>query len=60
MSIALMEMAGLTGVAVCCEMMDDRTGNALSTDDAMKYAEEHDLIFMSGADLIESYMEFRS
>ncbi|MDI9614559.1 3,4-dihydroxy-2-butanone-4-phosphate synthase [Methanothermobacter sp.] len=60
MSIALMEMAGLEGVAVCCEMMDDRTGNALSTDDAMKYAEEHDLIFMSGADLIESYMEFRS
>lgn len=55
-----MEMAGLEGVAVCCEMMDDRTGNALSTDDAMKYAEEHDLIFMSGADLIESYMEFRS
>lgn len=60
MSIALMEMAGLTGVAVCCEMMDDRTGNSLSTEDAMKYAREHDLIFMSGAELIESYMKFRS
>jgi len=60
MSIALMEMAGLTGVAVCCEMMDDRTGNSLPTEDAMRYAREHDLIFMSGADLIESYREFRS
>lgn len=55
-----MEMAGLTGVAVCCEMMDDRTGNSLPTEDAMRYAREHDLIFMSGADLIESYREFRS
>ncbi|MCK9152345.1 3,4-dihydroxy-2-butanone-4-phosphate synthase [Methanobacterium alcaliphilum] len=59
MSIALMEMAGLTEVAVCCEMMDDVTGGSLSTDDARKYAEEHGLVFLNGADLIEAYKEFK-
>ena len=58
MSIALMEMAGLTEVAVCCEMMDDKTGGSLPTKDAKKYAEDHDLVFMSGADLIEAYKEY--
>jgi 3,4-dihydroxy 2-butanone 4-phosphate synthase len=59
MSIALMEMAGLTEVAVCCEMMDDNTGGSLPTKDAKKYAEDHDLVFMSGADLIKAYEEFQ-
>lgn len=58
MSIALMEMAGLTEVAVCCEMMDDVSGGSLSTDDARKYAEENDLVFLNGADLIAAYKEF--
>lgn len=60
MSIALMEMAGLTEVAVCCEMMDDKTGGSLPTAEAKKYAEEHGLVFMSGADLIQAYKEFKS
>ncbi len=60
MSIALMEMAGLTEVAVCCEMMDDKTGGSLPTAEAEKYAEEHGLVFMSGADLIEAYQEYKS
>lgn len=59
MSIALMEMAGLTEVAVCCEMMDDITGGSLSTDDARKYAEENNLVFLNGADVIEAYKEFK-
>ena len=60
MSIALMEMAGLTEVAVCCEMMDDKTGGSLPTVEAKKYAEEHGLVFMSGANLIQAYKEFKS
>ena len=60
MSIALMEMAGLTEVAVCCEMMDDITGGSLSTPDAQKYAEENGLVFLNGADLIASYHEFHA
>jgi 3,4-dihydroxy 2-butanone 4-phosphate synthase len=59
MSIALMEMAGLTEVAVCCEMMDDKTGGSLKTKDAKKYAEDHGLVFLSGADLIDSYEEYK-
>ena len=59
MSIALMEMAGLTEVAVCCEMMDDKTGGSLPTKDAKKYAEEHNLVFIGGADLIKAYNEYK-
>ncbi len=59
MSIALMEMAGLTEVAVCCEMMDDKTGGSLPTKDAKKYAEKHNLVFIGGADLITAYKEYK-
>ncbi len=59
MSIALMEMAGLTEVAVCCEMMDDKTGGSLPTAEAEQYAKEHDLVFLSGADLIEAYKNYK-
>ena len=40
-------------------MMDDKTGGSLPTEDAKKYAEDHGLVFMSGADLIEAYKEFK-
>jgi len=59
MSIALMEMAGLTEVAVCCEMMDDKTGGSLPTAEAEQYAKEHSLVFLSGADLIEAYKNYK-
>jgi len=39
-------------------MMDDVSGGSLSTDDARKYAEENDLVFLNGADLIAAYKEF--
>ncbi|BAW32051.1 MAG TPA: 3,4-dihydroxy-2-butanone-4-phosphate synthase [Methanothermobacter sp.] len=59
MSIALMEMAGLTGVAVCCEMMDDNNGNSLSISDAQLYANEHDLVFLDGSQVIKAYKEYK-
>jgi len=59
MSVALAEMAGLTQVAVCCEMMDDNTGNSMVTDDVAKYAKKNNLVFLSGAELIEGYHEFK-
>lgn len=59
MSVALAEMAGLTQVAVCCEMMDDTTGNSMITDDVAEYAKKNRLIFLSGAELIEGYHEFK-
>ncbi len=60
MSIALMEMAGLTEVAVCCEMMDDENGESLNTEHAENYAKENNLIFLSGDEVIEAYKEFVS
>ena len=58
MCIALTEMCGLTEVAVCCEMMDDVTGNSMQTKDTKRYAEEHGLAFLSGAEVIEAYHDF--
>jgi 3,4-dihydroxy 2-butanone 4-phosphate synthase len=58
-SVALAEMTGLTQVASMCEMMDDTTGNSLSTDDVEKYASKNDLVFISGAEIIEAYKDFK-
>jgi len=59
MSIALTEMAGTTPVAVCCEMMDDKSGGSMTTDDVAKYAEKEGLLFLSGDELIKEYHEFK-
>ncbi|MGO9386573.1 MAG: 3,4-dihydroxy-2-butanone-4-phosphate synthase [Methanobacterium sp.] len=59
LSIAIAEMAGVTPVAVCCEMMDDITKDSMNTDDAHKYAKKNNLVFLSGAEVIEAYMEFK-
>lgn len=59
MSIALTEMAGLTPVAVCCEMMDDITGNSLPTNEVEKYAQKEGLLFLSGEEVIKAYKEFK-
>ena len=59
LSIALSEMAGLTQVAVCCEMMDDISKDSMTTDDVEKYAQRNNLVFLSGADVVKAYMEFK-
>ena len=59
LSIALAEMAGVTPVAVCCEMMDDITKDSMNTDDAHKYAKKNNLVFLSGAEVIEAYLKFK-
>ena len=58
-SVALAEMTGLTQVASMCEMMDDTNGNSLSTDDVEKYASKNELEFLSGAEIIEAYKDFK-
>lgn len=59
MSIALTEMTGLTPAAVCCEMMDNNTGNSLPTYEAEKYAEKEGLLFLSGEEVIKAYKDFK-
>jgi len=60
MTIALTEMTGLTPVGVCCEMMDDNTGNSLPTSEVAKYAEKEGMLFLSGEEVIKAYKQFKS
>lgn len=57
-SVALAKMSGLVPLAVVCEMMDDNSGNSLSTEDAQRYAEKEDLVFLSGNDVAKAYSKF--
>jgi len=57
LGIALAKMAGLTPVMAGCEMLD--MGISLKKEKAMKYAEEHDLTFLEGRQIIEAWKKWR-
>jgi 3,4-dihydroxy 2-butanone 4-phosphate synthase len=59
LSIALAEMAGITPAVTICEMLDDQTGNALSKEDAIAYAERHGLVFIEGKEIMERWIRER-
>ncbi len=54
LTTALSLMAGLSGSTTICEMMGDG-GNALSKEDARRYAEEHGYVFIEGKEIIEAW-----
>jgi 3,4-dihydroxy 2-butanone 4-phosphate synthase len=54
LSTILLKMADLIPIASGCEMMAD-DGNALSKKDAMKYAKEHDLVFLEGNEIVDAW-----
>jgi 3,4-dihydroxy 2-butanone 4-phosphate synthase len=56
LSVALADMADVTPVMAGCEMMDH--GTALSRRDAMDYADEHDLVFLEGEDIVEAWTQW--
>ncbi len=53
LGVALMFMANLTPIAAGCEMMD--SVNALPMQDAIKYSEEHNLVFLEGKEIREAW-----
>jgi 3,4-dihydroxy 2-butanone 4-phosphate synthase len=53
LSIALAMMAGITPAVTVCEMLDERSGRALSKDDAQAYARKHGLVFIEGSEVVE-------
>jgi 3,4-dihydroxy 2-butanone 4-phosphate synthase len=53
LGVALMLMSGLTPIAAGCEMMD--TVNALPKEEAIKYAKDHNLIFLEGKEIREAW-----
>ncbi len=59
LSIALAEMAGIAPAVTICEMLDERTGRALSKEDAIAYAEENGIPFIDGKTIVEKYKEFK-
>ena len=59
LTTALSLMAGLSGSATICEMMGD-DGNALSKEDARRYAEEHGYVFIEGKEIIEAWKNGKS
>jgi len=51
LSIELALKAGISPSMVVCEMLDDRTGKALTKEDAIKYSIEKNMPFIEGKDL---------
>lgn len=57
LATALVMMAGLTPSATVCEMMGD-DGKALSKEEAKKYAQRREIVFLEGAEIVSSWKEF--
>jgi len=53
LGVALADAADVTPAVVVCEMLDDRTGEALSPADAAAYADSHGIPYVEGARLID-------
>jgi 3,4-dihydroxy 2-butanone 4-phosphate synthase len=53
LGVALAEAADLPPAVVVCEMLDDKTGEALSPADARAYGAEHGLHYVEGRDLVD-------
>lgn len=55
LGIALAELAGLPPAVAICEMLDGKTGGALSRSNAESYASDNDLVFLNGASIIDEF-----
>ncbi len=54
LSVQLALMAGICPSMVVCEMLDDRTGKALSKEDAKKYSIQYNMPFIEGKNILEA------
>lgn len=54
---ALVTMAGVKRSATICEMMGD-DGNSMKKEQTMKYAEDHDLVFVTGDEIVKAWNEY--
>ena len=55
--ISMMKMAKLTPTGSGCEIMGD-DGKAFPKDKAKKYADEHDLVFLEGNEIVEVWKKW--
>lgn len=59
LSIVMAIMAGITPSMAICEMLDHRTGKALSKKDAIEYGRLNDMPFLEGSEIIDAYNRFK-
>ncbi|MGZ4903517.1 MAG: 3,4-dihydroxy-2-butanone-4-phosphate synthase [Halobacteriota archaeon] len=55
LSVALANMAGICPAMTVCEMLDARTGKALTKKDSIDYARRNGLIFLTGQAIVDAY-----
>ncbi|WP_456472643.1 3,4-dihydroxy-2-butanone-4-phosphate synthase [Methanocaldococcus sp.] len=58
MTVALAELSNLIPITTICEMLGD-DGLALSKNEAKRYAEKHNLVFIEGEELIDYYLKVK-
>lgn len=59
LSVELALMAGICPSMVVCEMLDERTGKALSKKDAKKYSIRNSLPFIEGKNILEAIENYK-
>ncbi|MEX2723593.1 MAG: 3,4-dihydroxy-2-butanone-4-phosphate synthase [Candidatus Freyarchaeota archaeon] len=57
LTVSLAELGSLTPVTVLCEMLDGKRGCALSVNEAKRYAAKHNLVYVSGEEIINEYFK---
>jgi 3,4-dihydroxy 2-butanone 4-phosphate synthase len=55
LSVVMALLAGITPAVAICEMLDDRSGMALSKEDAQAYGRRHGLVFVEGSEVVETW-----
>lgn len=55
LSIALAEMAEITPAMAMCEMLDARSGKALTKQDSINFSERNGLAFVTGQEIADAY-----
>ncbi len=55
LSLELARQAGLAPCTSVCEMLDPASGKALGRKDAEAYAARHDLVFLTGQDILDAW-----
>ncbi len=60
LSVAMALMADITPSMAICEMLDHKTGKALSKEDAIEYGKINNMPFLEGSEIIDAYKKYES
>jgi len=60
LSLYLCRLAGIAPAAAICEMLDGKSHNALSVEDARKYAKSHGIPLVEGQELVSKFSQQNS